>query len=107
MNSPALASLLCALASSACGAVPLGTEAGRRVGRIAVVWLVLALGTIVVLSALVVWHLLRRGRLIRSSLGPPRMVQLPVFEPQAHPESDEIAQQSAAGPEPEPEPPSR
>jgi hypothetical protein len=29
------------------------------------------------IGALVIWHLVRRGRLIRESLGPPRGVELP------------------------------
>ena len=37
-----------------------------------------ALGAI---GFLVVWHLIRRGRLIREGLSPPRKVRLPEIEP--------------------------
>jgi hypothetical protein len=52
---------------------------GRRVRDAVVALLALAIGTIAVLGALVIWHLVRRGRLIRDRLGPPRAVDLPVF----------------------------
>ncbi|HEV3166186.1 MAG TPA: hypothetical protein VGZ22_19330, partial [Isosphaeraceae bacterium] len=50
------------------------TEARRRVGEAAATWLGLSLASISAVSALVVWHLVRRGRLIRERLPPPRIV---------------------------------
>jgi len=44
--------------------------------------------TIGVIGALVIWHLVRRGRLIREGLNPPRGVHLPGFEP-TEPETDD------------------
>jgi hypothetical protein len=60
-------------------------EDRRRIGRAVAEWGALALASVSVLSALVVWHLVRRGRLIRENLGPPRVVQLPEGEPAAEP----------------------
>lgn len=54
-----------------------GPEARRRVGESARTWGLLTLGSVVVLTLLVLWHLARRGRWLRSRLGPPRMVQFP------------------------------
>jgi hypothetical protein len=56
---------------------PATPEARRRVRRLAATWGTLALGSIVTLVVLIVWHLIRRGRLIRQGLGPPRVVRLP------------------------------
>jgi hypothetical protein len=54
-----------------------GPEARRRLGR-AVAYLlgtaVIALGAI---GALLIWHLVRRGRLIQQRLNPPRNVLMP------------------------------
>lgn len=47
-------------------------EARRRVGEAARLWGELTLAGIAVLAALVLWHLKRRGRLLRDRLGPPR-----------------------------------
>jgi hypothetical protein len=46
--------------------------AQRRVREAARIWGYMTLGGISVLSAFVVWHLARRGRLLRASLGVPR-----------------------------------
>ena len=46
------------------------------------------IATIGVIGALVIWHLVRRGRLIREGLNPPRVVHLPKLEP-TDPETDE------------------
>lgn len=43
----------------------------RRIGRLAVLWMQLVLGSIVFLGGLVVVYLIRRGRRIRSSQPPP------------------------------------
>lgn len=40
-------------------------------------WAILSLGGLLILTALVLWHLIRRGRLLRDRLGPPRIVQWP------------------------------
>lgn len=40
-------------------------------------WGSLVLGSIALLTALVIWHLTRRAHLIRQRLGPPRGVRLP------------------------------
>jgi hypothetical protein len=76
MNRPARSSSRGSVADSH---LPWG-EGRRRVGRAAATWLALALVSIVTLGALVVWHLIRRGRLIRESLGPPRIVDRPDLE---------------------------
>jgi hypothetical protein len=51
-------------------------EAKRRLARLTATWAALALGSIVTMTALIVWHLIRRGRLIREGLPPPRDVDL-------------------------------
>jgi hypothetical protein len=53
----------------------------RAVGSLLKV-VVLSIG---VLGALVIWHLVRRGRLIRDRLGPPRSGGLPEFGPDPGP----------------------
>lgn len=67
-------------------ATPPGREAGRpaanaadrrRVQRAVAAWAALTLGGLVVLAALVLWHLVRRGRLLRDRLGPARVVRWP------------------------------
>jgi hypothetical protein len=50
-------------------------EQRRRVGQLARLWGELTLAGILILTALVLWHLRRRGRLIRERLGPPRRVR--------------------------------
>ncbi|WZO96308.1 hypothetical protein EP7_003299 [Isosphaeraceae bacterium EP7] len=52
-------------------------EARRRLGEAATSLLGWGLAGIVALGALAIWHLVRRGRLIRDGLAPPRDVQLP------------------------------
>jgi hypothetical protein len=69
------------------GAIPMpetrrpSAEAHRRIARAAATWGLLTLGSVAVLAALIVWHLVRRGRLIRQNLGPPRVVRLPEIPP--------------------------
>jgi hypothetical protein len=48
-----------------------------RIGRVVVALLGAGLVAIVALGALAIWHLVRRGRLIRERLGNPRDVRLP------------------------------
>jgi hypothetical protein len=52
-------------------------EARTRLGRAVAALLGTALFTVGALGALLVWHLLRRGRLIRERLNPPRVVRMP------------------------------
>jgi hypothetical protein len=40
-------------------------------------WGGLTLGGVAALGALVIWHLRRRGQLLRERLGPPRVVRWP------------------------------
>jgi hypothetical protein len=55
---------------------PLGAEDRHRIGQTTALWGFLVLASIVLITALVVWHLLRRGRLIRERLEPPRDICL-------------------------------
>ena len=48
---------------------PLGRAVASLIGT--------ALVAAVVLWCLIIWHLMRRGRLIRERLSPPRVVRLP------------------------------
>ena len=63
------------------------TPAGRRrIAGAATLWGILALSGTTILSALAIWHLVRRGRLLRESLGPPKpasalKMELPPSDP--------------------------
>ncbi len=60
----------------------------RRVHRAVTAWAALTLGGVVLLVALTLWHLVRRGRLLRERLGQPRVVRWPELpEPPAPPPS--------------------
>ncbi len=63
-------------------------DARRKVVRAVASLLGVGIATIGVLGALMIWHLVRRGRLIREGLGPPRVVHLPRLEP-TEPGTDE------------------
>jgi hypothetical protein len=52
-------------------------EARPLIGRPVAALLGTALVALAALSALLIWHLIRRGRLIRERLGAPRVVRLP------------------------------
>ena len=52
-------------------------DARRPVSRAVASLLAVCVVSIGAIGALVVWHLVRRGRLIRERLGPPRDVRLP------------------------------
>lgn len=52
-------------------------EVRHRLGRALATWTALTLAAVVLLGALAVWHLVRRGRLLRDRLGPPRKVEVP------------------------------
>jgi hypothetical protein len=56
-------------------------EAKRRIARVTATWGALALGSIVMMTVLIIWHLIRRGRLIREGLQPPREVGLVELQP--------------------------
>lgn len=62
---------------------------GRRVRQAAVLWGTLTLGGVGILSAFVLWHLWRRGRLLRDRLGPPRQTRFSVADPHEESESPE------------------
>lgn len=52
-------------------------ERRRRVGEALKLWGGLTLSGVVVLSALGIWHLRRRGWMVRERLGPPREIDWP------------------------------
>jgi len=52
-----------------------------RVSRAVSSLLAASVVSIAVLGALLIWHLVRRGRMIRQSLAPRRPVRWPVLEP--------------------------
>jgi uncharacterized iron-regulated membrane protein len=54
-------------------------EARPRLGRAIAAALGTFLVSLTILSALLMWHLARRGRMIRERLKPPREVELPEF----------------------------
>jgi hypothetical protein len=62
-------------------------DARRKVVRAVGSLLGVGIVTIGVIGVLLIWHLVRRGRLIREGLNPPRAVRLPGFEP-IEPEAD-------------------
>lgn len=66
---------------AAAGALRGRVEARQRIARAAAAWMVLALSALVTLVSLIVWHLIRRGRLIREALPPPRGIRLPELQP--------------------------
>ena len=59
----------------------LGPEERQRIGRLIVVLLGWGLVATALLGFLVLWHLIRRGRILRSNLAPPRPVSLPDERP--------------------------
>jgi hypothetical protein len=52
-------------------------RAHHPLGRAVAALIATALAASVVLWILIIWHLVRRGRLIRERLSPPRVVRLP------------------------------
>ena len=44
----------------------------RRIARATIIWGVVALSGTTLVAVLAIWHLIRRGRLIQASLGPPK-----------------------------------
>jgi hypothetical protein len=59
----------------------LAPEDRTRIGRVVVALLGAGLVAIAALGVLAIWHLVRRGRLIRERLGNPRDVRLPEVDP--------------------------
>jgi hypothetical protein len=59
---------------------PIDAEGRRRIRDATRMWGLSTLGGIAILAVLVIWHLVRRGRLLRDRLGPPRSVGLPNLE---------------------------
>ncbi len=54
-----------------------GPEARRRLGEAIAALLGTALVALAAVGGLVIWHLVRRGRIIRERLDPPRIVRMP------------------------------
>jgi hypothetical protein len=54
-------------------------EARPRIGRAVAVLLGTGLVAFAAFGALLIWHVVRRGRLIRERLSAPRVVRLPEF----------------------------
>ncbi len=54
-----------------------GPEARQRLVRAVAPLLGTVLIAMAAIGGLLIWHLVRRGRLIRQRLGPPRVVRLP------------------------------
>lgn len=52
----------------------------RKARQAAVLWGTLTLGGVGILALFVLWHLARRGRLLRDRLGPPRPSELSADE---------------------------
>jgi hypothetical protein len=51
-----------------------------RIGRAAAILLGWGLVASTVLALLALWHLIRRGRILRANLAPPKVVSLPEVE---------------------------
>jgi hypothetical protein len=58
-------------------------KARGRVSRAVASLLATSVVSIAVLGALLIWHLVRRGHMIRQNLAPPRPVHWPALEPEA------------------------
>ncbi len=54
-----------------------GPTARRRLGEAVAALLGTALVALVAIGGLLIWHLVRRGRLIRERLAPPKAVRMP------------------------------
>lgn len=60
-------------------------ERRDRLGSAALLWGSLTLSGIAALSGLAIWHLIRRGRLLREGAVPPRKIEWP--EPPSDPQN--------------------
>ncbi|MEW4570187.1 hypothetical protein AB1L88_20160 [Tautonia sp. JC769] len=58
--------------------------ARRRIGRAYAEFLAVVLVAIASITALVLWHLARRGRILRQNLGQPRRISWPDPDEQRH-----------------------
>ncbi len=56
-------------------------QARRGVARATMLWGMISLSGIVLLAGFTIWHLVRRGRVLRDSLGNPRRAELPDVSP--------------------------
>ena len=56
-------------------------DARPRVSKAVASLLAVSIVAIAALGALLIWHVVRRGRLIRERLDPPRPVRWPAIEP--------------------------
>jgi hypothetical protein len=71
-----------------------GPAARRRLGEAVAALLGTALVAVAAIGALVIWHLIRRGRLIRERQAPPRIVrmpELPDVKGELHEDDDAVA----------------
>jgi hypothetical protein len=57
-----------------------GPAERRRLGEAVAALLGTALVALVALGGLLIWHLVRRGRIIRDRLDPPKIVRMPDLE---------------------------
>ena len=75
-------------------------DARPRIGGAVASLLGAVLVALAALGALLVWHLIRRGRLIREGLGPPRVAPLPDLPIEPGPGPGPEAEPGARGPRP-------
>ena len=59
-------------------------EQRARIGRVAVLLLGWGLVASTVLGLLALWHLVRRGRVLRANLSPPKSVSMPEVDKNAN-----------------------
>ncbi len=56
-------------------------QARRGIARATLLWGGVSLSGVGILAGFTIWHLVRRGRVLRGSLGNPRVVKLPDVAP--------------------------
>lgn len=66
---------------------PVDEDVRRRLGRASAELLAAVLAAVAGIGGLVIWHLARRGRVLREGLGPPRPVRWPVSENDRDPQA--------------------
>ena len=74
-----------------------------RVGYATWLWAQLVLGSLLILTTLILWHLLRRGRLLREELNRPRPLS-PLPEPPDEPRPDDSGRTTTNPQRPAPPP---
>jgi hypothetical protein len=79
-------------------------DARPRVSRAVASLLAASVAAIAVVGALIIWHLVRRGRLIREGLNHPRPVRWPAVEPSVLERERERNRDPANGSHGDPEP---